>query len=658
MKWIAASVSCCLLALSPTGTSAGETAGKAAAPAGDSTAALIQATTQTDRYQLGSAVESGNKALSLLKAYAPPPDKVPATRDGFPHAAVGHAAFGLAEWTAALSARQGSAAPTWASTHLFQGLVNESQGNAAAASGETLLGLMLDPLAVYLPNRYHPIENKRASGITAALEATDRIRLHGREYHLSASGSCPDVKCPSSYYLAARDEQYRGILADGQWKNKGFDIGMGHRVSPDAAILFTFAWDYEKGGTPLVDPLVLLMGPVGKYKETTYNVNLGYSRKLAGDDRLMLRFLYDHDKEKVIRDPMGGTALIKWKQADLTKGGDLRYTGNFGSHSITGGGGYYETRRLQTNSFELAYPLNLAYGENLNALPPSLKGPVSTFLSYLPGTDEKIRTGFGYAGDKFWVTPGVLLDLGVRAEGLGRTNDYRILIGPHAASQIALSPGQTLRVGIVQRMKTHEFASLAPQEAGGLVVDETFLVVGSKVTDLQARWEGEIGTRSFLTAWAEHQRVGGGTSAGIYAPEHATLTAIGGAINTLLTDRISLTARYVNRDSENRTNGSNKGKEMPLVPEHEARLGLVWADPMKVKVGLYGNYLGKRYWEDTNATRLAAVTTADLSATWEPFDKRVGMTLALLNLFDKEYDIAPAFPAGGRQITFSGSFRF
>ena len=88
------------------------------------------------------------------------------------------------------------------------------------------------------------------------------------------------------------------------------------------------------------------------------------------------------------------------------------------------------------------------------------------------------------------------------------------------------------------------------------------------------------------------------------------------------------------------------------------RLGLVWADPMKVKVGLYGNYIGKRYWEDTNATRLAAVTTADLAATWEPFDKRVGMTLALLNLFDKEYDIAPAFPAGGRQITFSGSFRF
>ncbi|MBI1864190.1 MAG: TonB-dependent receptor [Nitrospirae bacterium] len=150
----------------------------------------------------------------------------------------------------------------------------------------------------------------------------------------------------------------------------------------------------------------------------------------------------------------------------------------------------------------------------------------------------------------------------------------------------------------------------------------------------------------------------GGTEAGIYAPERAALTSLGGALNTLLTDRISLTARYVNRDSENRSNGSNKGKEMPLVPEHEARIGLVWADPMKVKVGLYGNYIGKRYWEDTNATRLAAVTTADLAATWEPFDKRVGLTLALLNLFDKEYDIAPAFPAGGRQITFSGSFRF
>ena len=274
----------------------------------------------------------------MLKAYAPPPDKIPATRDGFPHVGAGHAAFGLAEWTAALAARQGSVAPTWASTHLFQGLVNESQGNAVAGSGETLLGLMLDPLAVYLPNRYHPVENKRASGITATLEATDRIRLHGREYHLTASGSCPDAKCPSAYYLAVEDEQYRGVLADGQWKNKGFDIGMGHRIGPDKSVLFTFAWDYEKAGTPLIDPLVLLMGPVGKYKETTYNINLGYAQKLAGDDRLMLRFLYDHDKEKVIRDPMGGTALIKWKQADLTKGGDLRWTGNFGSHSITGGG--------------------------------------------------------------------------------------------------------------------------------------------------------------------------------------------------------------------------------------------------------------------------------------------------------------------------------
>ena len=39
----------------------GETAAKTAAPAGDSTAALVQATAQTDRYQLGEAVESGTR---------------------------------------------------------------------------------------------------------------------------------------------------------------------------------------------------------------------------------------------------------------------------------------------------------------------------------------------------------------------------------------------------------------------------------------------------------------------------------------------------------------------------------------------------------------------------------------------------------------------
>ena len=69
------------------------------------------------------------------------------------------------------------------------------------------------------------------------------------------------------------------------------------------------------------------------------------------------------------------------------------------------------------------------------------------------------------------------------------------------------------------------------------------------------------------------------------------------------------------------------------------------------------NYVGERQ-GDLAGTTLDEYWTADAFLVWEPFDKRFELELAGYNLFDEEFELAPAVPGWGRAFTGSLKVRF
>jgi outer membrane receptor protein involved in Fe transport len=55
---------------------------------------------------------------------------------------------------------------------------------------------------------------------------------------------------------------------------------------------------------------------------------------------------------------------------------------------------------------------------------------------------------------------------------------------------------------------------------------------------------------------------------------------------------------------------------------------------------------------------LKPYSTTDLTVSWEPFDRRFLVEAALLNAFDRDYDVAPGTDGPGRTVLGSLKVRF
>ncbi|MBK6744040.1 MAG: TonB-dependent receptor [Hydrogenophilales bacterium] len=124
----------------------------------------------------------------------------------------------------------------------------------------------------------------------------------------------------------------------------------------------------------------------------------------------------------------------------------------------------------------------------------------------------------------------------------------------------------------------------------------------------------------------------------------------------LLDDDLTLTGGYALSDAEFAA-GPDRGKTLPLVPRHKARLALAWQATPAWRVDGAVNWASSQYYgsdTDNSSPRLAGHTTFDLAATWEngPWQVR----LAGRNLTDEHYAttgfeyLASEYPADGRAL--------
>jgi hypothetical protein len=87
--------------------------------------------------------------------------------------------------------------------------------------------------------------------------------------------------------------------------------------------------------------------------------------------------------------------------------------------------------------------------------------------------------------------------------------------------------------------------------------------------------------------------------------------------------------------------------DMPFLPDNFGRAGITWVSPARIKVTLAQTYVGERLGVRQSAIgpisgELDAFTTTDILVNWEPFDRRFAFDASIINLFDRDFDVAPA----------------
>jgi len=206
--------------------------------------------------------------------------------------------------------------------------------------------------------------------------------------------------------------------------------------------------------------------------------------------------------------------------------------------------------------------------------------------------------------------------------------------------------------------------TLAPVATVGLGISD-LLLLGNGVTvdDVQARWDSEWLPGLYSFVQFEHQDIDelavtfpfslGGI--GINGGEAQDL-ALG--INAWLLERFGVFANYSHTWSENTSGGVSDGLDLPLLAEDGFDIGVTWVHPRQIRVSVAGSYTGERWGDAANTIKLEEFFTVNASINWQPVRKHWSFTLAALNLFDEDFDLAPGIPAPGTAVAFTTELRF
>jgi tetratricopeptide (TPR) repeat protein len=232
--------------------------------------------------------------------------------------------------------------------------------------------------------------------------------------------------------------------------------------------------------------------------------------------------------------------------------------------------------------------------------------------------------------------------------------------------------GQWLRVGFRQDTTLPLGASLAPDATVGLVPFATPTADGGKLQTFAARWDAEWTDRFFTSLEYQHQEIDdfavsftdtsifSSIFLGSLAAQEGHLDMVSLSANVWLTDQFGAFVRGTFADSENEDNG----RDLPLVPDWTANVGITWVHPAQIRVSLVENIIGQRD-GDLAGTELSTDATTDFTVSWEPLDKHLALGASVLNIFDEKVEIAkdpiPLFPTYQTQgLTFrlSGEVRF
>ena len=228
---------------------------------------------------------------------------------------------------------------------------------------------------------------------------------------------------------------------------------------------------------------------------------------------------------------------------------------------------------------------------------------------------------------------------------------------------IGVSPfeGHWLRAAYRQDGEVPLAFTLAPVTTVGLVPHDLPNSLGGRVDTLALRWDAEWSPHLFTAL--EYQRQDArnldipiSNTFDTVSIGRARIERLAATANLWLTHGIGVFGTVGTISTEVRS-GEAPGADVPFVAGRFARAGVTFVHPSRLKLSFAGTFVGDRKAELTGL-RLDDYWTTDASVTWETPDRRLLLGLTVLNLFDRDYDLARDVPGPGRTVAASLKARF
>lgn len=241
--------------------------------------------------------------------------------------------------------------------------------------------------------------------------------------------------------------------------------------------------------------------------------------------------------------------------------------------------------------------------------------------------------------------------------------DYRLGIA------FAPSDSHWLRAYYRQDTQFSSNYTLAPVTTVGLAPMDLPLFRGGQTQTAAVRWDAEWNERFFTAVEYQHLRFNGLS----LSPEDFMASFL---TDTGKIDRFQISANYwignglgafgsfTWNASKDTTSGWDSSLDVPLVPDYVAQVGLTYVHPSRwtatVAQNFVGPRLGSQYFVDgaPGGETLDAYWTTDARLTWKSQSGHLEAGLSVLNIFDKDVDMAARLPAPGRTVLATMKARF
>ena len=279
-------------------------------------------------------------------------------------------------------------------------------------------------------------------------------------------------------------------------------------------------------------------------------------------------------------------------------------------------------------------------------------------------SDSRIESGLAYVQGRLRLGDALAAESGAFIRHVDTEDETRSVFDPRLGLNWEPRAGHWLR--LAHQRETGLLApsdgTLAPVATAGLTVNDLLpLDIGQTVRDTQLRWDAEWGKRLYTVVLAEHQDSDGYSR--FFEFSSQGLTVAGGRATQLVlgsnlwfAERFGAFGRYTRIWSEN-TAGEDRGRDLPLLADDSASLGLSWVHPRQIRVSGAVSYSGKRWGDVANTRELDDFITTTLFANWQPGRRHWSFTLAAENLLDERFELAPGLPSPGASISLAAEYR-
>ncbi|MBI5198771.1 MAG: tetratricopeptide repeat protein [Nitrospirae bacterium] len=567
-----------------------------------------------DIYRPFDSIKEAKRVLGLLP-YLKSMDPIENTRQGLSNLGSVLLGLGMSEW--AESYAQESFDPHDPSSHFFAS--RQYANNLFVTTSEITQGILLDPLSISGPTRYQDIIRRPRHNSTLSTTIGDEDGGLSQLYSTTLQGY---LRKPfeNAYYLSLQAYDNDGFRENGYSKGNKLLYGIG--LKPDYKNgLSLSGWLLKgKGGAPgsVTNP-----DPDDRSESSESYLSLGYRHRFGLKNNLLARFAYVKTEDEFI----SYIPLIK-TETEIP---------------------HFQARHL----FDISENHQVTYG--LEYIPSRVRTE-SAFISPTESREDR-KFFFTYINDRWRVSKGLLIDSGIFYESYRDNNNDYNGIHPRLGLEAKLGDTHIFRIGLQRWLQSDIYGTLAPVATAGIVVDNSLALTGSRLTDYQARFESRWSDRFFTAIGAERVELKDANLGEGFISRRGYTNSLTAAINTVMTDTIGVFLRYRYTESKN-TDDLYEGKDLPLIPEHFINGGIVWVSPLYIKAILSTSYVGERFGDLANTQKMSDYWTTDFSAQWEPFMKRLNLSLAIRNIFDKYYETLPGYPVAGRSAYVTMEYRF